>query len=515
VVHLGEPSGLVVAQLLNTTSATRHSIIIVDRFIRILLLWSIIRHCFPDFYWSFTVVILGTPGYDTSMKVVILGAGKRGTLLARHLIQEKRDVVIIESDPTRASETQGKLDCMVVVGSGTDPSVLREATVEKSDTFVAVTDSDEVNLVACGIVENMESEVLTIAAIRNLTYTGRGGLSGTILGINHIVNPEAETARSIHAIIERGVFSDVITFERSNLILYNVYVSEKSRFANQNIANCRNSIGAEFVIVAINRNDEGIVPSGNTIVYPGDTLSVVAADNDREALFKLLGQQRIKPKKIIIVGGSKIARFLLRSFDSSQHRSIVLVEQDPLVAARFAQLFPNLLVIKSDITDESLFDDERFNTYDLLISLTDNDELNIITASYAKRVGIPRAIALIKNNNNYTRLARHLDIDSVISVSEATVDSLLKYLRGTHVSSVHSLFNGQFELFEFSISNDMVVAGKKLKEINMRNRGIIAGISTVHGENIIPTGAYVIKPGDTLLVCAGREDLDFVQRIFS
>lgn len=332
------------------------------------------------------------------MKVVILGAGKRGTLLARHLIQEKRDVVIIESDPTRATETQGKLDCMVVVGSGTDPAVLREAMVEKSDTFVAVTDSDEVNLVACGIVENMESEVLTIAAIRNLTYTGRGGLSGTILGINHIVNPEAETARSIHAIIERGIFSDIITFERSNLILYNVYVSEKSRFANQNIANCRNSIGSEFVIVAINRNDEGIVPSGNTVVFPGDTLSIVAADNGREALFKLLGQQRIKPKKIIIVGGSKIARFLLRSFDSAHHRSIVLVEQDPQVAARFAQLFPNLLVIKSDITDESLFDDERFNTYDLLISLTDNDELNIITASYAKRVGIPRAIALIKNN---------------------------------------------------------------------------------------------------------------------
>jgi trk system potassium uptake protein TrkA len=449
------------------------------------------------------------------MKVVILGAGKRGTLLARHLIQEKRDVVIIDNDPKRAADVQGKMDCMVIVGSGTDPAILREAEVEKADLFVAVTDSDEINLVACGIVENIRSAVTTVAAIRNLTYTGKDGLPATILGINHIVNPEAEAARSIHAIIDRGIFSDVITFERSNLVLYNIYVTEKSRLANQNIANCRATIGTEFVIAAINREDEGIVPSGNTIVFPGDTLSVVASDNDKEALFKLIGQHRIKPKKIVIVGGSKIARFLLRSFEPSLHRSIVLVEQDPVVCEHFASLFPNLLVVRSDITDETIFEDERLTSYDLLISLTDNDELNIITASYAKRVGINYAIALIKNNNNYIRLARHLDIDSVISVSEATVDSLLKYMRGAHVSSVHSLFNGRLEIFEFVISSDMVVAGKKLKDINMRNKGIIAGITTSDGRNIIPSGAYRIEVGDTLLVCAGREELGFVQKIFA
>lgn len=449
------------------------------------------------------------------MKVVILGAGKRGTLLARHLIQEKRDVVIIDNDPKRAAEVQGKMDCMVIVGSGTDPAKLREAEVEKADLFVAVTDSDEINLVACGIVENIKSAVTTVAAIRNLTYTGKDGLPATILGINYIVNPEAEAARSIHAIIDRGIFSDVITFERSNLVLYNIYVTPKSRFANQNIANCRTTIGTEFVIAAINREDEGIVPSGNTIVFPGDTLSVVASDNDKEALFKLIGQHRVKPKKIVIVGGSKIARFLLRSFEPSQHRSIVLVEQDPVVCEQFASLFPNLLVVRSDITDETIFEDERLTTYDLLISLTDNDELNIITASYAKRVGINYAIALIKNNNNYIRLARHLDIDSVISVSEATVDSLLKYMRGAHVSSVHSLFNGRLEIFEFVISSEMAVAGKKLKDINMRNKGIIAGITTSDGRNIIPSGAYRIEVGDTLLVCAGREELGFVQKIFA
>ena len=461
------------------------------------------------------LVIKSQVSYDKNMKVVILGAGKRGTLLARHLIQEKRDVVIIESDPKRASEIQSKLDCMVVVGSGTDIEKLREADVKKASSFIAVTDSDEVNLVACGLVENIETRVNTIAAIRNLTYTGKEGLPTTVLGINHIVNPEAEAARSIFNIIERGVFHNVvITFNNSNLVLYNHYVHNKSAFAKHNVANCRSALKTEFVIAAIQRDGVGIVPSGNTVIYPGDTISIVAFDSDKETLSTLIGQQKLKPRKIIIVGGSKIARFLLRSFPISSHKNITLVEQNIEVAEIFANLFPHILVVQSDITDEHIFEDERFSSYDLLISVTDNDELNIITASYAKHVRVPRSIALIKNNNNYVRLASHMGINSIISVSESTVDSLLKYMRGSHVASVHSLFGGSFEIFEFIISEKSRVVGKQIQEINMKNRGVIAGI-TSNGKNIIPTGNYTITLDDILIVCAGREYLEFINQLFS
>lgn len=449
------------------------------------------------------------------MKVVILGAGRRGTLLARHLILEKRDVLIIDNDPAKVSEVQSKLDCMVFTGSGVNPSTLRELEVEKADYFIAVTDSDEINLVACGLVESIESKVVTIAAIRNLTYTGKDGIPKTILGINYIVNPEAETAKSIYSIIKRGLFSDTLSFERSNLVLFNLLIQEKSRFANQHVSTIRNSIGPEFVIAAINRDEEAIVPSGNTLIKPKDTLAVVASDTDRNILFKLVNQQKIKAKKIVIVGGSTIARYLLRLFEPTQLSSIKLIERDRGVCERFASLFPSLLVIHSDITDETLFEDERLGSSDLIISLTDNDELNIITASYGKRVGIEYAIALIKRNNNYIRLAQYMGIDSFISISEATVDSLLRYMRGAHVSSVHSLFDGKFEIFEFVISKEMEVANKRLKEINMKNRGIIAGITTKEGKHIVPTGSYTLHPGDILLVCAGRENLDFIQKIFS
>lgn len=467
------------------------------------------------FLYSGTLAFNPLVSYDTAMKVVILGAGKRGTLLARHLIQEKRDVVIIESDPRRASEIQSKLDCMVVVGSGTDIDKLREAEVHKASSFIAVTDSDEVNLVACGLVENIETRVNTIAAIRNLTYTGKEGVPTTVLGINYIVNPEAEAAKSIFGIIDRGVFHNVvITFNNSNLVLYNHFVHKNSVFANRNVANCRSALKTEFVIAAIHRDGEGIVPSGNTVIYSGDTVSIVAFDSDKETLSTLIGQQKLRPKKIIIVGGSKIARFLLRSFPVPFHKNITLVEQNFEVAEVFANLFPHILVVQSDITDESIFEDERFSSYDLLISVTDNDELNIITASYAKHVKVPRSIALVKNNNNYVRLASHMGINSVISVSESTVDSLLKYMRGSHVSSVHSLFGGAFEIFEFIISGESRVVGKQIKEINMKNRGVIAGI-TSKGKNIIPTGNYTIIEDDILIVCAGREHLEYINQLFS
>jgi trk system potassium uptake protein TrkA len=271
---------------------------------------------------------------------------------------------------------------------------------------------------------------------------------------------------------------------------------------------------AEFVITAVNRGDQGIVPSGNTVVFPGDTISLVASDEDIEIIFKVIGREKLKARKIAIVGGSKIARFLLRDFSPSKRKNIVLVEQDATVCETFASLFPEILVIKADITDETIFDDEKLDTFDLLIALTDNDELNIITASYAKRIGVDRAITLIKNNNNYIRLARHLDIDSVISVSQATVDSLLRYLRGTNVSSVHSLFGGRFEIFEFTITETTKNVGHQLKDINMRNKGIIAGITKATKESIVPTGNYRLEQGDVLLVAASRESLSAVQQLF-
>ena len=447
------------------------------------------------------------------MKIIILGAGTRGFQIAKHLIEEKKDVVLIESDPKKAAYASSKLDCIVINGSGTSIEKLEEAGIRDADMFISMTDSDEVNMVACGLVSSEFEVKHKIACIRNLTYIGSQGLSGKILGIDYIINPEAEAAKSIFDVVENGAFSDMIAFEKTNLLLNNIHVTPDSAFVDKDIKSIRQAINNNFLIAAIHHHHKLQVPSGATVVKSGDTLSVVTEEGVIESVFNAIGKKRKKLKKIILVGGSKTANFLLKNFSPADRRSFALVDSDSAVCKAFAEQFPELLIIKADITDETLFEDEDITSYDLMITLTENDELNVLTAIYAKKIGVDKSMALIKHNNNYLRLAPHFDIDAVIAVSRATVNSALRFIRGENYKSVHSLFDGKLEVFEFEINETTSVVNKYIKDINLRNKGLIAGISRA-GKNIIPSGDNMLKVGDVILVTVERSHIDYVQKLF-
>ena len=447
------------------------------------------------------------------MKIIILGAGSRGFQIARHLIEEKKDVVLIESDPKKAAYASSKLDCLVINGSGTSIDILKDAGIQDTDMFISMTNSDEVNMVACGLVSSEFDVPRKIACIRNLTYIGSHGLSGKILGIDYIVNPEAEAASTIYEIVDKGVFSDTISFQKSSFLLHNIHVTESSTFLNKDIKTIRKAINQDFLVAAIHRKHRMIVPSGDTVVRNDDTLSIVIEEKNIENVFHVLGRQKKKLKKILIVGGSKTARFLLKDFNQTDRRSFALVDQDSDVCKSFAEQFPEILIIKADVTDETLYEDEDIGSFDLIITLTGNDELNILTAIYAKKIGVDKAMALIKHNNNYIRLAPHLDLDSVIAVSGSTVNSTLQYIRGENITSVHSLFEGKLEVFEFVIKSGTDVSGRKIKDINLRGKGLIAGI-TRNEKNILPSGENTLKNGDVILVAVERSYINYVQKLF-
>lgn len=425
----------------------------------------------------------------TSKKVVILGAGRRGMGMAKQLITDGKDVVILDNSFERVEMAVSKLDCLGVLGNGTDIDKLTEAGVEQAEAFIAVTNSDEINLVSCGLVSSSFPNTKTVAAIRSLIYTGSGGLKEGLLGIDYIVNPNAETARSIFKIIEQGVNGNVLTFSNSKLLLYNFYIEEHSTYVGATISEMRSKLNAEFVIASIKRRGQVLVPSGETTIQSGDTLSIIAESNEVTDILKTIGKLQKRPNNMVLVGASRITRALLNRMSPAMRSKVTIVDQDPEVCKEFSERFREILVIKADITDEDIMAEEQLGTYDLLIALTDNDELNIITASYAKRIGIMRSMALIKQNNNYSRMASYLGIDVVISTTDTTVESLLRYLRGTNVSSMHSLFNGQLEVYEFIIHSDSESCGKQLKDINMRKKAIVAGITNKAGKkSVIPNG---------------------------
>ncbi len=449
------------------------------------------------------------------MKVVIFGAGRRGLRLAKHLIKERKEVTFLDSSQERCAAALAKLDCMAVCGSATDMESLIEAGCDSADAVIAVTDSDETNLVSCGIVASQWPKVMTISSIRAISYLGSKSYNKKILGITHIVNPEQEAASRIAGIIQSGLFSDIIYFKGTEFILFTKRISSDSPFAGMSLIEMKKSFPGRYVVAGIKRNGKAFTPSGSTIITAGDEVAIVADDDESTGIFSDLGGiVPTKLKRTIMVGGTRIAAYLLRQMPKRLLHRMTLIEKDVAVCNEFVQEFPSMLVINGSVTDEQMWEEEAIERADLMISITENDELNIITASYAKKIGVKRSIALIKTNPNYIGFARQMDIDAPISTTDATVDTLMRYIRGEGVSALHSTFDGELEVYEYVLSENFKELGKTLKDVNLKGKCIIAGVKRSKLDNFIPDGSYTFTAKDTVLVAATHEDYDFVTEFF-
>ena len=454
-----------------------------------------------------------------NMKVLIIGAGRRGLRLARHLIEEKKSVTFLDTSSDRCQSAVSKLDCLAICGSATNIDKLREAGVEDSDIAVAVTDSDEVNLVSCGlIVANFPNVKKTVAAIRSISYLSNEDdeHSTSILGISDIVNPDSEAARRIVDVVRNGYYHDTITFPDTNFLLFTMHISRKSKYSGMSLAQFRAGFTGNIVVTGIHRKEKAILPSGDTVLKHGDDVAIICDSEETLALFNVEGcvNNNKKLSRVILVGATGVTRALLARITQEERSVITLIEKNPAVAEDFSKRFPDVLVINGSITDESIWDDENLVDSDLLISLTENDELNIITASYAKKLGVSRSIALIKTNPNYLSLARQFDIDVPISTTEATVDTIVKHLRSGSIRSLHTLFDGKLEVYEYVINENFEYLGKALKDVNLRGKAIIASVKKSNGEAFVPSGNYVFGVNDTVLLCSNHYYSEIIQGLF-
>ncbi len=449
------------------------------------------------------------------MNVVIFGAGRRGLRLAKHLIQEKKAVTILDTNQARCTSAMSKVDCMAICGSATDIDKLIEAGCGQADAVIALTDNDETNLVSCGIVASQWPKVVTIAAIRSITYVDKQkDTERKILGISHIVNPDEQAAERICGIIESRMFSDVIYFTDAHFILFTRTIPIGSRFDGKSLMELKHEVPGEYLITGIRRDGVSFTPQGNTILRANDEIAIVADDDESAEIFKVFGGAvTTRLRRIILVGGTSISRYILRNLPKRILKNITIIDKDEDVCEELVTEFPQVLVLHGTITDEQLWDEENLKKSDLLISVTENDELNIITASYAKRLGVKRTMALIKTNTNYMSFARHMDIDAPISTTEATVDTLMKYLRGNGIEALHSIFNGELEIYEYVLSSKFRELGKQLKDVKLKNC-IIAGVKRSKDDNFIPNGFYTFTEGDTILVTAAHEDYANVMELF-
>ena len=451
------------------------------------------------------------------MKVIIFGAGRRGLRLAKHLIDEKKAVTFLDASQERCASALQKLDCMAVCGSATDIDKLREAGCEDADAVIAVTDSDEVNLVSCGIVASTFPKVSkTIAAIRAISYLGKNGYDNKILGISHIVNPEQEAAVRVSGIIESGLFTDIIYFSDAGFILFTVEVTEGDLFEGSNLIELKKNYPGQYVVTGIKRRGNVFTPNGSTVMKAGDEIAIICDDDETADIYKTFGGPvTSRLRRTVVVGATRLTHYLFSTLPKKRLKNVTLIEKDNELCKEFLDEFPQILVLNGSITDEELWEEEKISKSDLLISATDNDELNIIASSYAKRVGTKHSISIIRTNTNYLEFARHMDIDAAISPTEATVDTIMKFMRGEGVRTLHSIFDGALEVYEYVLSSSFKELGKQLKDVNLQGKCIIAGVKRENNENFIPGGLYTFQEGDTVLVATAHDDYTFVQEFFS
>jgi len=461
------------------------------------------------------------------MRIIIVGAGRTGTQLARHLIREKHDVSLIESNEERARHASNRLDCLVLHDEGNSLAALEDAGIAKAEALVCVTDSDEVNMIICGLAASRYSRLLKIARVRNDDYVRLNQYappSQKILGIDYFVHPDIEAARAVLRALSHGALGNILDFAGTSYELGSINVTEGSAFDGLNIKDYHSVVKEASLVTLVERETgplrEYILPKGSTFLKKGDWVHILAREDRIEHIFRLAGHKEKPLQRIGIVGGGRIGTLiaegildkrtdeneslalstLFRSFLPKSNRRVIMVEQNYSVCKDLAARFPEALVLSEDISDESFIAEERLGDLDLIITATANQELNIIAAIYLKSKGVRRAIAMV-SGSGYETIARQLGVDVSIPMQSVVVDSILSNLMGKSIRGVHRLGDGTLEILEAEIGKDSPAAQKSITEFKLSEGGLIMLVNR-NDTSFIPQGDYIFEIGDKVILIA-------------
>jgi len=445
------------------------------------------------------------------MKFIIAGAGSVGYDVARHLIKAGKDVIIIEKNPVRAKFLENELDCIVLNREINSIQTLKDVNIEEGDYFIAVTESDEVNLISCSVASTINN-IRKIARVRNLDYSHAEDQGRPFLGADYIINPEIEAAKQLAEIIDKGAATDVLTFQGIDITVRGNIVGKDSIFAGKKLSKIKNDINKKFVAAFIKRDNDNIIPTGETLIKEGDNIYIAANNESMNDILSREGKKVFKVNKILIVGKTRVAKNLIRTL-LSKKMDITVIVRDYEEAKEISRIFPAALVLNGDVRDEKIFEEENLNNYDLIVTVTENQELNVLTSLYSKSIGIKRAVATV-NKPNYISIAKKLGVDVTVSPKRSAVDAILKFIRKGQIKTFYSLFDGDAEAIEFIISENCKVSGKTLKNIKMPRDSIIVA-ATRNEETIVPDGNYTIKNEDHVVVIYKSSAASKIESLFS
>ncbi len=405
------------------------------------------------------------------MKILILGAGRVGESVAESLVSERNDITVVDTDPARLAVLQERLDLRTVAGNGIQPSVLQEAGIEDTDMVISCAPADETNLVVCKVAHERFGVPTRIARVRSDEFAdGNPLLDKKGFAVDKVICPEQSVTDYIRKLIEYPAALQVLEFAHGLVSLIAVRAVAEGPLVRHALGEIPALLpGLQMRIVAIYRQDKALVDlDGATRIEPGDEVFVLAATEHIRAILEALGKMARPARRIMIAGGGKVGLRLARQIHAEHE--LKLIEPNRARCDYLAtQLPPQVLVLHGDSTDEDLLGDEHIGQMDLFIALTSDDEDNIMSCLLAKRMGVPRVLAVI-NRRAYADLVQGTAIDIAISPAHAVLGELLAFVRRGDVEAVHSLRRGAAEALEAIVRGDprtCRIAGRRVDELKL------------------------------------------------
>jgi len=438
------------------------------------------------------------------MKIFIIGGGQVGSSLARTLVAEDHQVTVIDPDEEVLESISNTNDVMCYVGNGASFSVLQSAGIEDCDLLIAVTYSDEINMLSCLCAHKLGAKN-TVARVRNTEYASQLYELKKDLGLTMTINPEKAAAEEIARIIRFPSASHVEIFAKGRMELVSCKIPKNTPLCNMLLKDMGASLNIKVLVCAADRDGEIIIPSGDFVIKEGDELYITGSPKEIERAFRRAKLYVDPVKELMIYGGGRITYHLCEAL-YKKNTSIKIIEKDRDVAEEMASLIPSAVVLHGEATDEALLFEEGIRNADAFVALGDTDEVNLLSALFARRCGVKKIIAKT-DKDNMTAITRELEIEASVSPKIVTVNRILRYIRAVaagesseNIATLAKILDGRAEIVEFVCEEEIEgLTGKTLRELSLKKNLLIAGIIR-KTEAIIPGGNDVILPGDSVLV---------------
>lgn len=440
------------------------------------------------------------------MQIIIVGCGKVGSALTQRLSKEDNNVCIIDINSEVVHNLATECDVMGIVGNGASYGVLAEAGIENAELFIAVTESDELNLLCC-VIARKTAKCHTIARVRNPIYSKEQDFLQHEIGLSMIINPEQTAASEISSLLCFPGALGIDSFAGGKVEMLRFRIPAGCILDHMALKDVSAKIHCQFLICAVDRCNEVCIPDGNFVLESGDIISIVASRENTSFFLKKLNINTNSVKNTMIIGGGKISLYLAEML-IKQGIAVKVIEQNAKRCQELSELLPEATIIHGDGSDETLLQEERIDSMDSFVSLTNMDEENILLSLFAKKHVSKKVVTKI-NRQQLTEVIRNLELDSVVYPKLLTAQKILQYVRatknsiGSNVKTLYRLFDDKVEALEFNIYEKSKITGIPLQDLRLKSGLLICAI-TRNGKILIPDGQTQILPGDTMIVVTNQ-----------